>query len=329
MELLVGIPHMNLLIKEASQRRLEAHGLALIVNKSGKMAERSFLEKHLQRADAYIAGGEIIDRNLLERTSRLKIIARYGVGLDTIDVACASQRGIVVTTTAGANASSVAEHTIMLMLSVMRRTTYYQKAISNGCWDIVEFPELTAKTIGLIGFGRIGRLVALKLSGFSPNIIVFDPYVSEEEIGRLGFRKCQLDDLLGSADVVSLHMPNTEGVQIIGKSELIQMQSSAFLINTARGSLIDEDALYWALSNNIIAGAGLDVVQSEPCCPGHRLLELPNVVLTPHIAGGSRENHEKAGEICVAAVIDVLFNARVPETAVNRSMVDGCGGGMK
>jgi D-3-phosphoglycerate dehydrogenase len=241
--------------------------------------------------------------------------------LDTIDVAFATQRDIVVTTTAWANANAVAEHTIMLMLSAMRRTTYYHKAVLEGRWDIVEFPELTAKAIGLIGFGRIGRLVASRLSGFTPNILVFDPYVSQEDIVRLGYRSCPLEELLASADVVSLHMPDAEGVHVIGRNELLLMKPSAFLINTARGALVDEEALYWALSNEIIAGAGLDVVQSEPCGADNRLLQLPNVVVTPHIAGGSRENHEEAGRICVSAVIDVLFNAKVPETAVNGTMV--------
>lgn len=307
MKVLIGIPNFDLLIKEKARRRLINQGFEFIINESGHQADRAFLERWIGEVSAYIVGGEKVDNALLDKAINLRILARYGVGIDNIDIEHAKQKGIAISTTAGANASSVAEHTVMLMLATMRRVTYYQAAIAKGSWKIQEFPELSGKTVGLIGFGRIGQLVAKKLSGFTDQILVCDPARTTEEVAVFGWRLCSLDQLLQSSDVVSLHLPSVDGKPFLGRSELSLMKNSAILVNTARGSLVDEDALFESLLNGKLAGAGLDVVTLEPCASNNRLLTLTNTVITPHIAGGSWENHEKAGDICAENIIRTLF----------------------
>lgn len=317
MNVLIGIPNWRLLIKEEAASFLLKPEIQLIVNKTGRIADRVFLEENICLADAYIAGSERVDRALLERAPRLRVIARYGVGIDNVDVAYATEKGIYVTTTAGANANAVAEHTVVLILAAFRRLKYYVKAVEVGQWTTSEFPELTGKTVGLIGFGRIGRLVARRLSGFEVRLLVCDPFQSESVVREAGGRKCAIETLLRESDVVSLHLPaSREDKPLLGAPELALMKRGAYLVNTSRGTLIDEQALAETLKSGRIAGAALDVVTEEPCRPDHPLLSCENVMITPHIAGGSYENHVKAGEVCVQAVLDGMRGIR-PVHAVN------------
>ncbi|HIU15958.1 MAG TPA: phosphoglycerate dehydrogenase [Candidatus Ventricola intestinavium] len=330
MNVLMGIPNWRMLIKENAAARLMHAGFHLVVNGSNAVADRAFLEENIACADAMIAGGERIDSALLSRAERLRVIARYGVGTDNIDIECATRMGIYVTSTMGANANAVAEHALALMLAVQRRIGYYDRAVRQGSWTSGEFPELSGKCVGLIGFGHIGRLVARRLSGFEVRLLVCDPYQSGETIRAGGGRPCTLEELLGQSDIVSLHLPATkENEHLIDARRLAGMKRGAFLINTSRGALVDEQALREALLTGQIAGAGLDVLRQEPMRPDHPLFRLDNVLVTPHVAGGSYENHRKAGEMCVQAVLDGLAGIR-PVNAVNRpdrerSISDGQG----
>lgn len=316
MKLVIGIPNWQLLIKEQQARRLFEAKIEIVSNESGQMADKAFLEKHLLEADAYIAGGEEITKQLLEKAKHLKVIARYGVGTDHIDLDACKTLGIWVTTTAGANANAVAEHAVALMLAVQRQFKYYFEAVPKGKWKISEFPELSQKTIGLIGFGRIGKLVAKRLSGFDAHVLAYDPNLTAKDMMNEGVFHATLDELFRESNIISLHLPATEeSYHLINEKRLRQMRCDSFLINTARGSLVDEAALYRALSEKQIAGAALDVTEQEPCSSANPLLNLPNVVITPHIAGGSYENHEKAGALCVDAVLSAL-EGRIPTTAI-------------
>lgn len=316
-KVLINVPNWRNLIKPDALKLLEQTGFEIIANETGKMAERSFILKNISKVDALIAGGEQIDEDLISQGKKLKVIARYGVGVDNIDVEFATKNNIFVTVTAGANSNSVAEHTVSLILAVQRQLRYYSNAILTGNWQINEYPELTGKTIGLVGFGRIARLVTKRLSGFEVRVLAYDPYLNKSDISEYGVQYAPLKTLLAQSDIVSLHTPLvSDTYHLIGERELMLMKSTAYIVNTARGALIDEDALVNALSKGQLAGAGLDVVEKEPCSPNHPLFSMPNVIVTPHIAGGSVENHVKAGLMCVNAILDIM-KGKKPVNAIN------------
>jgi len=306
-KVLINLPNWRRLIKRNALELLEQAEFQIIANETGKMAERSFVERYIADIDAIIAGGEKIDADLISRGKKLKIIARYGVGVDNIDVEFASERKIIVTTTKGVNANSVAEHTVALILAAQRHFKYYINTISTGSWEIIEFPELSNKTVGLIGFGCIAKLAAKRLSGFEVRLLVYDPYIEEKVFHEFGAEAADIDTLLKESDIVSLHIPyRPDTHHFINESRLKMMKKTAYLINTARGALIDESALFSALEQKELAGAALDVVENEPFFSDSRLAALPNVLITPHIAGGSYENHEKAGILCVRSILQAF-----------------------
>ena len=219
-----------------------------------------------------------------------------------IDVEAANAKGIYVLYTPGRNANAVAELTIALMLTVLRKIVYADRRLRSGNINIDSFEkfvdfyeslrgsELLGKTVGIIGLGKIGYRVAKKLSGFGVRILVYDPYVSDERIRSVGGVRVGLDELLRNSDIVTIHVPPTEEtIDMIGEEELRKMKPTAILINTASGVVVDEDALIRALREGWISGAGLDVSADEPIDSTNRLLQLENVVLTPHIGGDTYE----------------------------------------
>lgn len=316
-KVLIGVPNWSNLIKTDAQKLLQENGFEIIANESGGISEHSFMEQNISDADAIIAGGLKIDADLLRKAAKLKVITRYGVGIDNIDVRQATAQGIYISTTSGANANSVAEHAVALILAVQRRIVYCHNAVRVASWEAREFPELSGKKVGLIGFGRIARLVAKLLSGFDVCLSAYDKIWDEEAAAAAGVRYAEKDAILRQSDIVSLHIPSTPQTRhFIGMHELTIMKPGAYLVNTARGTLIDEIALYTALKEGGLAGAALDVTESEPCSPQNPLLDLPNVIITPHIAGGSFENHLAAGMICARAIVDT-FAGKTPENSIN------------
>jgi D-3-phosphoglycerate dehydrogenase len=240
--------------------------------------------------DGVIVGNEKMDRDVLISSDKLKIIARHGVGVDNIDLDAATQKGIIVTYTPQSNADSVAEYTIMLMLGIARNFPKASYEISNGKWIRLLGSELLSKTVGIVGFGAVGRRVAKKLSGFDAKILAYDPFVKESEIEKEGALPVSLDELLRTSDFVTLHVSlSTETHHLINGDRLRLMKKSAFLINTSRGSIIDEISLYNSLKNGEISGAALDVFEQEPITKDNPLLKLDNVVLSPHMANFTSE----------------------------------------
>lgn len=239
----------------------------------------------LGECDAIILGNEKLNREDLSAAKRLKIIARHGVGVDNIDVTAATERGIAVTYTPQSNADSVAEYAIMLMLDILRNFHKASGELVKGRWARFVGAELMGKTVGIIGFGSIGRRVARKLSGFDVKIIAYDPFVREEDIKAGGALPVTLDELLMSSDIVTLHVSlSPETRHLLNRERLKLMKKDAFLINTSRGSIVDEKALYESLKAKDIAGAALDVFEQEPLQRDNPLLELENVILSPHMA---------------------------------------------
>ena len=268
-------------------------------------------------ADGYIAGLDQIDSSVLEAANRLKVIARYGVGIDRVDVVAATKRGIVVTNTPGANSVAVAELTIALMLALGRQLCRADEATRSGQWPRYSGVGLQRKTIGLVGFGAIGREVASRLLCFGCRILVSDPCVTREMGEGCGVQVVPLEDLLASSDFVSLHAslnPSTSGM--VDHAFLQKMKHGAFLVNTSRGELIDEEALREALEKGHLGGAALDCFSKEPPAADHPLLHFPQVIVTPHTGSHTDEATNTMGWMSLNACLAVLRGDR-PAHVVN------------
>ncbi|MDQ3696443.1 MAG: phosphoglycerate dehydrogenase, partial [Gemmatimonadota bacterium] len=244
------------------------------------------LARAIAEVDAVIVRSATkITREALADATRLKVIGRAGVGVDTIDVAAATERGIAVLNAPAGNTVSAAELTFALLLALVRRVAAADRSMRDGKWERTKFSgtELYGKTLGLVGAGRIGGEVARRARAFEMRVIVYDPYLNEERALALGAELASLDDLLAAADVLSIHVPLTESTAgLIGDRELGLMRPGAMLVNAARGGVVREEALVRALRERRIAGAALDVYEQEPLPADHPLRTLENVVLTPH-----------------------------------------------
>jgi D-3-phosphoglycerate dehydrogenase len=241
------------------------------------------LRELLAGVDGFIAGLDVIDRDALVGADRLKVIARYGVGVEKVDMAAAREKGIVVTNTPGANAASVAELTLGLMLALARHIPEAASATRDGGWPRLSGLSLEGKTVGLLGFGSIGREVAKRLQGFSCTVVAYDPYPEMQAARALDVRMAAPTDVVSQADLLSLHLPVTPDTRgMVNAAFLAGMKRGSLLINTARGELIDEAALLAALESGHLAGAALDCFSVEPPAAGHPLLQLPQVIATPH-----------------------------------------------
>ncbi|MGH8870712.1 MAG: hydroxyacid dehydrogenase [Acidimicrobiia bacterium] len=233
-----------------------------------------------------------VDASVLDSAPGLRVVGRAGVGVDNIDVAAASERGVAVMNAPGGNTVSAAELTMALLLSVARRVTEADRTIREGKWERAHLQgvELRGKTLGVIGAGRIGWEVAERCRAFGMDIIVYDPYLPADRIEDLHPHLVSLDHLIENADVITLHVPlNTETRGLIDERALSRMKKSAFVFNASRGGVVDESALARALRDGRIAGAGLDVYETEPLAPDNPLLTAPNLVLTPHLGASTRE----------------------------------------
>lgn len=259
-----------------------------------------------------------ITREVIEAASRLKIIARAGVGVDNIDVEAATRRGIMVVNAPESASITVAEHTIGIILSLARKISIADKSIKEGKWGKNKFmgTQLAGKTLGIVGMGRIGSQVAIRCKAFAMEILVYDPYISEDTASKLGVTMVDLDTLLKDADIITIHVPFTpETKHLIAQREFEIMKKNAFIINCARGGIINEHDLYDALSQGKIGGAGLDVFEKEPP-EGNLLLSLDNLVATPHIGASTREAQDDAA-IIVAKEIKKVSNGESPKNVIN------------
>jgi len=273
--------------------------------------------------DGWIAGLDEIDASVIAAADRLKVIARYGVGFDRVDVAAATQRGIVVTNTPGANSAAVAELTIGLMLALARRVCQANQAVRSGQWPRISGVGLAGKTVGLVGFGSIGQEVARRLSSFGCRVLVADPYVSPKEVSAGGAIRMSLDELLPVSDFVCLHAAATPvTTSMVNESFLRIMKPGAFLVNTARGELIEEAALAQAIESGRLRGAALDCLRKEPPGIDHPLLQLPQVMVTPHTGAHTDEAVNAMGRMALDACLAVLRGER-PAHVINPAVYTG------
>jgi D-3-phosphoglycerate dehydrogenase len=268
-----------------------------------------------------ICGPEPITAHVLGASNRLRMVMMHGVGVDLIDVDTATDLGIVVANAPGTTATAVADLAVGAMLVLLRHVCDADQATKRGSWDRHLGRELGEVTVGLIGAGRIGTEVVRRLQGFGTRIIAYDVIEDSNLIKAYGVDYVSLDQLLAESDIVSLHAPLTEETRkLIGRDALRKMKKTAYLVNTARGGLVDEDALYEHLKENPTAAAALDVFATEPP-RGNPLLQLDNVLATPHVASYTLEAAERLDRLCARTVVET-FSGRRPPNILNPSVLD-------
>jgi D-3-phosphoglycerate dehydrogenase len=295
-------------LEQVDLRRLAPYGNIRLY--STRAADRGELFERLASADVAInvRAYTAFDEELLERAPQLRLISILGTGTDNVDLVAARRRGVTVTNTPGVGAPSVAELTIALMLATVRAIPLSDARVRNGEWQHVEGPELEGKTLGVLGLGAIGGRVARMGRGLGMRVIAWSVTPDHERATQLGVELVDRDDVFRQSDVVSVHLRNTPEMRgVVGGRELALMKETAYLINTARGALVDADALATAIRAGKLAGAGLDVFTEEPLPPERNpFLELPNVVLTPHLGAVTREANARSRAMPVDNIIAYL-----------------------
>jgi D-3-phosphoglycerate dehydrogenase len=298
--------------------QLKNAGLILIDMRGSGVEHVAFVEA-LKTAEIILCGNDLkVNDAVLDMAPRVKAIAKQGAGLDTVDIAAATRRGLPVFHTPGANNQAVADHTFAMILCLARRILFCDRSLREKRWEHTKIMglEIWNKTLGLIGLGAIGRCVALRAKGFQMRVLGHDPFWPEEFAAEHAIERVSVEELLKASDIVSIHAPLTpENRGLINARTLKWMKSTALLINAARGGIINEDDLYQALKSRVIAGAGIDVFEKEP--PGDSpLLELENVVLTPHTAAFTYEGMNNMSVSIVEQIID-FCGGKKPRFTVN------------
>jgi D-3-phosphoglycerate dehydrogenase len=300
---------------ETALKRLQAEASVQVVP-----IDRNAVADALRDADAFILRNmPFVDEELLTNALRLKVIGRFGVGVDNVDLEVARRRRIRVVYTPGANADAVAEHTLALLLALAKRLRFWHDALVRGDYHLrwtERSVQLQGKTLGIIGFGHVGRAVARRAQAFGMRLLVFDPLVSAETMASFGAERVNLDDLLRESDFVTLHVPLTnETRHLINRERLALMKAGSFLVNTARGEVCDLDALYEALQSGRLAGVALDVFPDEPPDVSHPIFRHPNFLGTPHVAAHTPETLEHMALVVAEQVLKVL-RGEEPDFAV-------------
>ena len=307
-------PHWNILIGSRSFgqiftehiKQLEDAGCTVLPNTVGRAYRAAELMDALAHVDAIITGTDELTADVIAHADRLKTIAKHGIGLETIDLDAARARGIVVSATPLAIGDSVADLTLALLLAVARKVVPAHNVTVAGGWKNLTGMELRNKVLGIVGLGRIGREVCLRGQGFGMRVVAHDPYPNHGFAADHQVTFVPLDELLATADVVTLHLPAEQVAgPLLGAAEFARMKPGALLLNTARGALVDETALVATLRSGRLGGAGLDAFVDEPPV-GSPLLTAPNVVLTPHIGGSTVDGRRRMGE----QVIENLLRVR-------------------
>jgi len=279
--------------------------------------------KYCGDADALLNQYARIPRRVIDSLSNVKIIARYGVGVDNVDLKAATEKGIFVTNVVY-DICDVADHVLALMLSLIRKVPWARQSVKGGKWDWKEFQpiaRITGKTVGIIGFGRVGREVAARIKGFGTHVIAYDPYVSREIFEKSDVKNVDLETLLKESDAITIHvLLSDETRHMIDENRLRKMKKTAVLINASRGAVIDENALYKALKEGWIAGAGLDVLEKEPPARDNPLFELDNIVVTPHMAWYSTSSLTEIQTKAAEEVARVL-SGKLPVSLVNKDVL--------
>ena len=302
---------------------LEDGGASVVVAPDG---EEATLIELARDADAIMTCFAQVTENVVRAAEQCVVIGRFGVGVDNIAVSTATELGIAVTYVPDYCVDEVSDHVMALLHAWNRRIALFDRSVKEHGWGsqplTMRMMRLRGKTIGIVGFGRIGQAVAAKARAFGLNILAADPVVPAETVEDMGGRLVDLPALLAESDFVSLHTPLTEATRnLIDREELAMMKPDAFLINAARGPLVNEVALYEALTGNTIAGAGLDVMVDNTPSQDHPLLSLGNMIITPHVAFFSQESTLELEQRAAAEVVSVI-HGRMPDNLVNSDVLD-------
>ena len=291
---------------------LRAFSDDLIFNASGRPLAEDELIPLLKDCDGYIAGLDFVTEKVIRSCPRLKAISRYGAGYDRVDIEAAKKMGTPVTNTPGVNAQAVGELAFALILSIARRIPYLDTETRDGKWVRSTGMELKGKTLGIIGLGAIGKVVAMCGQGFHMDIIAYDPYIDNRYCKEHQIRACSFDETIQHSDVITLHLPlNKQTRHIIGREAIGRMKPGVILVNTSRGGIIDEDAAFEALKSGQLGGLGLDAFETEPP-EDSPLFRLDNVVVTPHTGAHTKEATLNMASSAVKNLIDVLSDRDCP-----------------
>ena len=282
--------------------------------------------QHIGNYDAVILGTTPFTARIIEATSRLKIVSRFGVGYDNVDLDALTREGIPLAVVGTANSVTVAEHALMFMLALSKRIVAFDREVRQGIWARWEYPaiDLAGRKVLILGFGRIGRRLVKRCLGMDMTVLVHDPYVIQDAITTAGATPiADWRATLPKIDFLSVNCPKTaETNGMVGAAELSAMRKTAYVVNTARGGIVDETALCEALKTEIIAGAGIDPFVVEPASTDHPLLALPNILVSPHSAGVSEESIYRMGYHAAKNVVDCFDGVLNQENVVNVSFVN-------
>jgi len=259
-----------------------------------------------------VRSATMVDQDLINQLPNLKYVIRAGEGTDNIDKKYCSDKGIRVSNTPGANSNSAAEHAVSLIMTTLRKTHTAHASMTKGKWEKSLFAgnELWKKTVGFVGFGRIGKIVAKRISGFEPNILFYDPFIEGDL--EPNYQKATLEEIFQKSDIITVHTPLNEQTKgLVGEQLINLMKKSAILINAARGGVVDEEALAKALSNSSIAAAALDVFEQEPLDSNSPFINMPNVLLTPHLGASTAEAQIRVGLMAASQLKEFFINGNL------------------
>ena len=314
---------------EIEKEELNKIGAEVIL---GQCKTENEIVKIAKDADGLLVQYASITRRVIESLQKCKVIARYGIGVDSIDIEAATEHGICIVNVLNYCIDEVSDHTIALALACIRKIVMLNNAIKKGIWDFkIAEPifRLRNMKLGLVGFGNIARMVSRKAQAFGLSVLAHDPYISSSVMTQNNVRKVNLEDLLAEADIVSLHLPLTKTTKyIFAEKEFRTMKETAFIINTGRGPLIKEKDLYRALKEKWIAGAALDVTEKEPIDSDNNLLKLDNIIITPHVSFYSDASLRDLQRNAAKGVAQVL-KGEIPSYIVNKEVLRKINGSLK
>lgn len=301
----------------AAKKLLEENGVEVVENTLGRPMTRQELLSVVGDIDGVVVGVDTWNEEIFAHAPRLRAMARFGVGVDNIDLTAAKAHGIQVTNAKGMNSNPVAELTVGLILSTLRNVPAFNASIREGQWDRFMGRDLAGMTVGLLGFGDIAQRVARKLSGFDVDICAYDLYPNLEKAKQLGVRMVPMEEVLRSADVVCMHLPSLPSTHHIMNRETFGcMKDGSYFINTARGALVDEAALAEALRSGKLRAAAIDVFDQEPVTKDNPLFKLPNLFATPHTAAETYDTYHNVGLATARQILDI-FAGRKPDNLLN------------
>jgi D-3-phosphoglycerate dehydrogenase len=297
---------------DALRKFVNEHKGELVFNPTGKPLTAEELLPLIKDCDGYIAGLDFVTKQVIDAASSLRVISRYGAGVDRVDLAAARAKGIRICNTPGANAQAVADLTLALILCVARKVPMLDRKTKEGQWVRSTGIEIYGKTLGILGLGAVGKGVAKRAQGFSMKVLAYDPFIDRQYSAGNNIKASDFDEVIKNADVLCLHLPLTSETRyIISDETMRRMKRGAIIINTARGGLIDEKAVYEHLQSGQLGGLGLDAYEEEPP-RASGLFELDNVVLTPHTASHTKEATANMANMAVQNLIDILSGKPCP-----------------